>query len=168
MSRGTTLFLLRSRARFRYHPLAYNVSMDHSQLVLVQAFRSQGEADLAKSMLESAGIDAMIQADTAGGMRPHIAWSGLGFRLLVREQDAEEARGVLKAPDQTPADNLVAVQSFGTLDQAATARDVLESAGVAAEIQDLTWCGSRFRLLVREEEVAAARQLLQPPQKAAT
>lgn len=142
--------------------------MDHSKLVFVQAFGSQGEADLAKSMLDSAGIDAMIQADTAGGMRPHIAWSGLGFRVLVREEDAAEARAVLKPRDQTPAGNLVAVQSFGTLDQAETARAALESAGVAAEIQDLTWSGSTFRLLVREEEVGAARQLLQPPQKAAT
>jgi Putative prokaryotic signal transducing protein len=141
--------------------------MDHSKLVLVQAFGSQGEADLAKSMLESAGIDALIQADTAGGMRPHIAWSGLGFRVLVREEDAAEARDVLKPPDQAPAGNLVAIQSFLTLDQAEIARDALESAGVAAEIQDLTWSGSTFRLRVREEDVATARQLLQPPRKAA-
>jgi Putative prokaryotic signal transducing protein len=141
--------------------------MDHSKLVLVQAFGSQGEADLAKSMLESAGIDALIQADTAGGMRPHIAWSGLGFRVLVREEDAAEARDMLKPPDQAPAGNLVAIQSFLTLDQAEIARDALESAGVAAEIQDLTWSGSTFRLRVREEDVATARQLLQPPQKAA-
>src|SRR5438132_2121442 len=67
--------------------------MDHSKLVLAQAFGSQSEADLAKSMLESAGIDAMVQADTAGGMRPHIAWSGLGFRVLVREEDVAENLG---------------------------------------------------------------------------
>jgi len=140
--------------------------MDHSKLVLIQAFGSQGEADLAKSMLESAGIDAMIQADTAGGMRPHIAWSALGFRVLVREEDVAEARGVLKPRDQAPEDNLVAVQSFQTLDQAEIARDALETAGVAAEIQDLS--GSAFRLRVREEDVATARQVLQPPRKAGT
>jgi len=50
--------------------------MQKSELVLVQAFGSQVEADLAKSMLESAGIDAMIQADRAGGLRDHLAWSG--------------------------------------------------------------------------------------------
>ena len=72
--------------------------MDKSKLVVVQAFGSEGEADLAKSMLESAGIDATIQADTAGGMRPHIAWSGFGFKVLVREEDAAEAREVLKPP----------------------------------------------------------------------
>jgi hypothetical protein len=142
--------------------------MDHSKLVLVQVFGSQGEADLAKSMLESAGIDAMVRADTAGGMYTAIAWGDLGFRVLVREGDAAEARGVLKPPDQTPAGNLVAVQSFLTLDRAEIARDALESAGVAAEIQDLTWSGSTFRLLVSEEDVATARQVLEPPQKAAT
>ncbi len=142
--------------------------MDHSKLVLAQAFGSQGEADLAKSMLESAGIDAMVQADTVGGMRPHVAWSGLGFRVLVREEDVAEARGVLKPPEGAPAGNLVAVQSFVTLDQAEIARHALESAGVRAEIQDLTWSGSTFRLLVHEEDVATARQVLQPPQKAAT
>jgi len=142
--------------------------MDHSKLVLAQAFGSQSEADLAKSMLESAGIDAMVQADTAGGMRPHIAWGGLGFRVLVREEDVAEARGVLEPPEGVSAAKLVAVQSFGTLDQAETARDTLASAGVRAEIEDLTRSGSTFRLLVREEDVATSRQVLQPPQKAAT
>jgi len=142
--------------------------MDHSKLVLAQAFGSQSEADLAKSMLESAGIDAMVQADTAGGMRPHIAWSGLGFRVLVREEDVAEARGVLEPPEGVSAAKLVAVLSFGTLDQAETARDTLASAGVRAEIEDLTRSGSTFRLLVREEDVATSRQVLQPPQKATT
>ena len=155
-------------SRFRYHAPAYNGSMDHSKLVLAQAFGSQGEADLAKSMLESAGIDAMIQADTAGGMRSHLAWSGLGFRVLVREEDMAEARGVLKPPDKASTGNLAAVESFPTLDQAELARDALESAGIAAAIQDLTRSGSTFRLLVCEEHLATARQVLQPPLKAVT
>lgn len=72
--------------------------MDHSKLIEVQAFGTQMEADLAKSMLESAGIDAMIQADRAGGMRDHLAWSGFGFKILVREEDAASARQLLKPP----------------------------------------------------------------------
>lgn len=43
--------------------------MDRSNLVVVDAFASQLEADLAKTALESSGIDAMVQADRAGGMR---------------------------------------------------------------------------------------------------
>jgi len=77
--------------------------MRHSDLVIVQAFGTEVEADIAKSMLESAGIDAMIQADTAGGMRPHIAWSGLGFRVLVREEDVATAREVLTPPQEARA-----------------------------------------------------------------
>ena len=83
---------------------AYNFSMDHSKLLVVDRFASQVEADLAKSALESAGIDAMIQADTAGGMRPHIAWSGLGFKVLVREEDAETAREILHPPQDVSAE----------------------------------------------------------------
>jgi hypothetical protein len=76
--------------------------MRHSDLVVVHAFGTQAEADLAKSMLESAGIDAMIQADRAGGMRDHLAWSGFGFKVLVREEDATTARDMLKPPHEGP------------------------------------------------------------------
>jgi Putative prokaryotic signal transducing protein len=69
-----------------------------SNLVVVHTFPSQPEAEMAKSALESAGIDAMIKADTAGGMRPHLAWSGAGFQVLVREEDVVEAREVLEPP----------------------------------------------------------------------
>lgn len=74
--------------------------MLEANLVTVHAFGSQPEAEVAKSALEAAGIDAMIQADTAGGMRPHIAWSGSGFKILVREEDVTAAREVLESPPQ--------------------------------------------------------------------
>ena len=66
--------------------------MQHPKLVIVESYGSRTEADLAKGALEGAGIQAMIQADTAGGMREHLAWSGAGFRILVREEDATAAR----------------------------------------------------------------------------
>jgi hypothetical protein len=69
--------------------------MDRSKLVVVQAYASRPEADLAKGALEDSGIQAIVQADTAGGMREHLAWSGAGFRLLVREDDATLAHDVL-------------------------------------------------------------------------
>jgi hypothetical protein len=50
---------------------------------------------LAKGALEDAGIQAMVRGDTAGGMREHLAWSGAGFQILVREEDATAAREVL-------------------------------------------------------------------------
>jgi hypothetical protein len=69
--------------------------MDHSKLVVVQAYAGRPEADLAKGALEDSGIEAIVQADTAGGMREHLAWSGAGFKLLVLEDDATLARAVL-------------------------------------------------------------------------
>ena len=76
--------------------------MTDSDLVVVHAFGSRPEADMALSALDAAGIDAMIQADTGGGMRPHLAWAGVGFQILVREEDAQAARNVLDLP-ATPA-----------------------------------------------------------------
>lgn len=79
---------------------AYNTGMQDINLVVVQTYGSRPEADLAKGALENAGIRAMIQADTAGGMREHLAWSGAGFHILVREEDATVARDVLTPPDE--------------------------------------------------------------------
>ena len=72
--------------------------MDHSDLVVVHAFGNCPEADMAVSALAAAGIDAMVQADSGGGMRPHLAWAGVGFQILVREEDASAAREVLDLP----------------------------------------------------------------------
>jgi hypothetical protein len=69
--------------------------MDHSKLVVVQSYGSHPEADLAEGLLEDAGIQALMQADTAGGMREHLAWSGAGFKILVHEKDATVAHDVL-------------------------------------------------------------------------
>jgi Putative prokaryotic signal transducing protein len=68
----------------------------HPNLVLVHSFGSRPEAELAKAALEDAGIPVMIQADTAGGMREHLAWSGEGFQIVVRDEDAADARDILK------------------------------------------------------------------------
>ena len=72
--------------------------MQTSNLVVVHAYSSQPEAEIAKGALQGAGIESMIQADTVGGMRMHVAWSGAGFKLLVREEDAPDARQVLDTP----------------------------------------------------------------------
>ena len=72
--------------------------MQPTKLVIVQPYGSRAEAELAKGELESAGFQAMIQSDTVGGMRDHLAWSADGFKVLVREEDANEARAVLHPP----------------------------------------------------------------------
>lgn len=72
--------------------------MEHANLVVVRAYGDRLEAELARGSLEASGIPAMIQGDTAGGMREHLAWSGAGFKILVREEDAAAAREVLTTP----------------------------------------------------------------------
>lgn len=78
------------------------------KLVVIQSCGSRPEAELAKGALENAGIQAMIQSDTAGGMREHLAWSGAGFRILVREEDATTARVVLTPKTDNLDDDLEA------------------------------------------------------------
>ncbi len=143
--------------------------MDQINLVAVQAFATQLEADFAKSLLESAGIDAMIQADRAGGMRDHLAWSGFGFKLLVRDEDAATAREVLHPPHKTPEGKLVVAQHCGTRAEAETAQGALESAGIAAAIQVVPvgdknspqcFVDPLFRVMVREQDEAAAKAVL--------
>ena len=75
--------------------------MADTDLVLVQSFSTLAEAEMAKSALASAEIDSMIQADSAGGMRPHMAWSTGGFKLLVRAEDEAAAQQVLE-PGEEP------------------------------------------------------------------
>ena len=72
--------------------------MADGDLVVVHTFPSQPDAALARSALEAAGIESMIQADSIGGMRPHVAWASGGFKVLVREEDEAEARDVLDIP----------------------------------------------------------------------
>lgn len=147
--------------------------MDRSKLTVVDRFASQVEADLAKSALESTGIDAMIQADRAGGMRDHLAWSGLGFKVLVREEDAAEAHDVLQSP---PEGELVFIQTFRTQAEADSASSALLSAGIVATIEDaladiplsLTSTDSGFRLLVRKEDGDKARYVLRQLSEAPT
>jgi hypothetical protein len=70
--------------------------MTETELVVVASLGNRPDAEIAKGALEAAGIEAMIQGDTVGGVREHLAWSGAGFRLLVRKPDEAAARKVLK------------------------------------------------------------------------
>jgi len=78
------------------------MSSRSDDLVVVATFDGRPEADLAKGALEAAGIDSMIRADDGGSMRPHIAWAGVGFQIIVRAEDLDAAREILDTP-ATPA-----------------------------------------------------------------
>ena len=129
--------------------------MSQGNLVVVQSYATEGEAEVAKGVLESSGIDAMIQADTAGRMREHLAWSGLGHRVLVREEDAATARSLLALPQN---DELVLLQKYATESQVDILQGALLSAGIFATVR---YDGTYYQLLVNEEDAAAARKVIE-------
>jgi hypothetical protein len=67
-----------------------------SDLVIVASFASRPEAVVAQSLLRSEGIETLmpefnvLMADYDPSMMEH------GWRLLVREDIADEARGILR------------------------------------------------------------------------
>ena len=65
--------------------------MKSSDLVVVATFRSTPDAQIAKGILDEAGIESMIRADNAGGMYPAIS----GPELLVRTEDVQTANEAL-------------------------------------------------------------------------
>ena len=65
--------------------------MKPSDLIVVSTFRSTMEAQIAKGILDEAGIESRIQADNAGGMYPALA----GATLLVRADDVEKGTDAL-------------------------------------------------------------------------
>jgi hypothetical protein len=65
------------------------------RLITVGEFPNRIDAEVAQGALESEGIESMVSADDAGGMRPSLWMSGV--RLLVREPDAARALEILNA-----------------------------------------------------------------------
>jgi hypothetical protein len=74
-----------------------------SDLVVVQTFNSRPEADVAKSALDAAHINAMVVADDAGGLQPGL-WEGRGVAVVVNREDEGSARDVLRSCAKPPRD----------------------------------------------------------------
>jgi putative signal transducing protein len=74
--------------------------MSDSDLVIVRTFLNPFDAELAKSALEAAEIQSMIQADDAGGNATGLWMSGV--ELLVRAEDAARADEVLRTKPAPP------------------------------------------------------------------
>jgi hypothetical protein len=66
--------------------------MKSPELIAISTFRSTADAQIAKGILDEAGIQSMIRSDNAGGMYPAIS----GADLLVRAEDAEQAAEALR------------------------------------------------------------------------
>jgi len=128
--------------------------MSQTDLVVIQSYATENEAEVARGVLESSGIGAMIQADTAGRMREHLAWSGLGHRVLVREEDAAAARSLLALPQN---DDLELPQNATEI-QVEILQGALLSAGIFATVR---YDGTYYQLLVDKGDVAAARKVIE-------
>ncbi|MFC1548169.1 hypothetical protein ACFL5M_06545 [Candidatus Neomarinimicrobiota bacterium] len=67
----------------------------------IKTYLNRHEAEMDQALLESCGFLARISADDAGGMQPHLLYRAKGARLLVPEDQAEEAKALLDAsPDE--------------------------------------------------------------------
>ena len=69
--------------------------MTISDLVVVSRFRSPADAEIAKGILDEAGIESMIRSDNAGGMYPAMAEA----ELLVRTEDLDRASDALRSAE---------------------------------------------------------------------
>lgn len=52
---------------------------------------------MAKSALDAAEIDSLVQSDDGGGMETGL-WSSNGVKILVRAEDLQVAREILDLP----------------------------------------------------------------------
>jgi hypothetical protein len=67
-----------------------------ADLIAVSTFRSTADAQVARGVLDEAGIESMIRADNAGGMYPTMS----GAELLVRAEDVQKASDALNRRHQ--------------------------------------------------------------------
>ena len=83
--------------------------MDEDDLVQIASFSYRHEAEFAVSVLEAAGIDAVVRDGFFAGLRPHVLFASGGVPVFVRGSDAEAAREVLDSTatasdDEGPAE----------------------------------------------------------------
>lgn len=65
-----------------------------SDIVCIKIFSSRIEANIAKSKLESKGIQSIISADDEGGMLP-FQFGKAGVKLLVKHEELKIAQKLL-------------------------------------------------------------------------
>ena len=74
--------------------------MPADDLVTIAVYHSEPEAELARSRLQAAGIDAMVTRDDGGGMYPQFQLVR-GLKLRVRAEDEERSQELLEASGET-------------------------------------------------------------------
>lgn len=67
--------------------------------LVVARFDSRVSAELARSVLVDAGLDAHLSADDAGGLHPELSLVTGGVTLAVPAEDVEVAQALLTVPE---------------------------------------------------------------------
>lgn len=67
-------------------------------LVTAKICGTRPEAEIARGLLESNGIPAVIFGDDAGGMYPFPYTFANGIEIKVKEKDLEKAKKLLASP----------------------------------------------------------------------
>ena len=68
--------------------------MTSNTLATIATFSSEHDAELARGILQSEGIEAFIFKDDCGGMLPHLQ-AIRGVHLKVKEKDESRAKEIL-------------------------------------------------------------------------
>jgi hypothetical protein len=66
-----------------------------NELAKLTVFPTRMGAEMAKQLLEAAGIPSFVSADDAGGMRPAPFAYTCGAELIVNKKDFQKAREIL-------------------------------------------------------------------------
>jgi hypothetical protein len=74
---------------------------EDQDLVPVATFDTLSEAEIAKGLLESEGIEAVLQDRPLASLLPPVAFANGGLALLVAQDELANARDVLATPDRT-------------------------------------------------------------------
>jgi hypothetical protein len=143
-------------------------SVEFHKLVTVQQYRDLAEAQVAKGVLDAAGLPCYLRDENA--LRMQWVWSNLlgGVRLQVNEQDLEAARAVLMQPIpeqiqldvDIPYDQPIAraaARSISTTRQSMNAPDWLRSSclypfrspNVRGSAKIVERSGAKFRMIAR-------------------
>jgi hypothetical protein len=75
--------------------------MDFENAVVVATYTNHETAEAAVSLLRSEGVEAIVQADDAGGELPNLELAR-GVRVLVQAENEEFARALVEQGAHDP------------------------------------------------------------------
>ena len=84
-------------------PLQPKQEFDLARSAVIRVYSDELSADMARAKLEAENIPAFVWKDDCGGWRPW--WQPItGVRLVVREDNAEEAEQILRQFESEPGE----------------------------------------------------------------